>query len=123
MLERFPTPTPVHLDVRLPSGTVELDACATEETVVEVDASAELLDRTTVELRGDEVRVHVNNRPGFSLSFGREQVLVRVRCPEGSSLGFQSKSADLVATGRLGDVRAASASGDATLDRVDALNV
>jgi DUF4097 and DUF4098 domain-containing protein YvlB len=121
--ETFPTPDPIRVDVRVPTGIVEVDAADVAETLVDVDASAELLERTTVELRGDELRVEVRERNGFFLSFSRETIRVRVRCPEGSTLAVASKAADVAATGRLGDVRIRSASGGATIEHAAALEV
>jgi DUF4097 and DUF4098 domain-containing protein YvlB len=123
MQQSFHTPGPIRVDVGVPSGTVEVDAADVEETIVDVDASDELLRRTTVELRGDELRVEVRNRDGFFISFTREAIRVRIRCPRDSSLAVSSKSADVVATGTYGDVRVRTASGDVSVETAGALDV
>jgi DUF4097 and DUF4098 domain-containing protein YvlB len=106
----FETPEPIRVDLRVPFGDIEIEAAPTATTEVWVEGSDELLERTTVELHGNDLRVHVRERRALFLSFGRDELAVRVRCPEGSTLRVQSASADVVARGRL--------SGDASFEDV-----
>jgi hypothetical protein len=122
MEESFDTPSPLRLDLRIPAGRIDVEAAQTATTRVRLDGPDDLAERATIELRGDELRVHVRDRTGFFLGFDREDYHLQVRCPEGSALRAASKSADLAAQGRLGDVRFESASGDARLDRVETLS-
>ena len=59
--ESFHTPGPLRLDVRVPSGRIDLESVEGEETIVELEASAELEEEARIELRpkrdGHEVSV------------------------------------------------------------------
>ncbi|MDQ3875059.1 MAG: DUF4097 domain-containing protein [Actinomycetota bacterium] len=55
---------------------------------------------------------------GFGLSRGAE-VLVRVRCPHGTSVEAEGESADLEARGRFGSVSVSTSSGDVEVGEVD----
>lgn len=122
MQERYDTPTPIRLDVRVPGGFVEVEAAETGETTVQLEATEELLERSTVELQGNELRIHVRDRKGF-LGFGREEVRVHVRCPEGSALAARSKSAAVGTTGWLASVSFETAAGDLSVDRTENVSV
>jgi hypothetical protein len=123
----FETPGPVSLDVALPSGDVRVETWSEPRVEVQVtplrgdDVSREAAAATRVEAaeRGGrhEVTVHVPKRDGRLASlFGRgPELLVEIRCPEGSELALTTHSADLQAHGPLGVVNARSASGDAQL--------
>lgn len=131
-METFETPGPLLVSVECAAGEVLVathDAAVTEVEVTPLrddDASRDAAERTRVELRprGDahEVVVEVPERTGVFL--GRDpRVRVDVRAPHGASLAFQTASADVSATGRLGEVRGKTASGDVTLPSVDAVRV
>ena len=104
--------------------TVELEALRDD------DATREAIERATVELNGNEVLVEIGvGGKGFGvgpawISFGRTpQVGVRIRCPEGSDLDCMTASADVAATGRLGEVEMKTASGDVAVEHVAGLRV
>ncbi|MGZ4388098.1 MAG: DUF4097 family beta strand repeat-containing protein [Gaiellaceae bacterium] len=119
MLEQtFETPTPPRLDLSVPSGLIEIETTADGRTELRLDASDEVLERTTVEQHGDTVVVHVEDKWGLFGGRGRGVVL-RLRCPEGASLKARSKSADVRVRGRLDRADVASASGDVLLETVD----
>ena len=119
MLEQtFETPTPPRLDLSIPAGLIEIETSEDGRTELRLDASDELLERTTVEQRGDTVVVHVDDK--WDLFGGRRRAMeLRVRCPEGAALKARSKSADVRVRGRLGRADIASASGDVLLEAVD----
>ena len=132
----FETPGTARLRIRNGAGYVTVEAGDTSQTTVELEAlredqgSAEAVERATVEQNGNEVVIEIGTgEKGFSIgpawiSFGRTpQVGIKIRCPEGSALELATASADLTAKGRLGDVEAKSASGDATLEQVHELRV
>jgi len=112
---------------------VAIEAAETDQTTVSLealrddDATREAIERATVEANRNDVVVELGENKGFgfgsvSISFGRTpQVGIRIRCPEGSRVDCATASADLKASGRLGDVEMKSASGDLSLQHVGAL--
>lgn len=128
----FETPGRVALDLIVPAGAVSIGTWGEQRVDVEVtamrgdDSSVQAAAETQVEAveRGGrhEVSVRVPKREGRLGIFGRSpELLVAIRCPEGADLQLQTQSADLDARGRLGEVTARSASGDAMLGDADAL--
>ena len=120
MTQRFDTPDPILVDVRVPAGDVELETGETNETEVTVeprnDPARERLDQVVVALDGDRLRIEVPDR----FSFGRSpEYAVTVRCPTGSRVRLKTASADLNARGTLGGVDVKAASGDVRVDEVD----
>jgi DUF4097 and DUF4098 domain-containing protein YvlB len=124
--ETFSTPGAVRLDLDIPSGAIEIETGAADETRVELealsssDAVRELIDTARIELvrRGDghEVVVDVRTRWGFWISFDRgPDIRLRVTCPEGSDLDIRTKAADVQANGRFGEAEVKTASGDVTI--------
>jgi hypothetical protein len=125
MQRTFEVSGPVELDVRVASGEIEIDPSL--EGRVEVDLSGHdeisqrLVEEARVELRDGRLLVDVPQRRGgfgFALVFGRMGVSCRIRCPEGSGLAARTKSADVLAHGRIGRLEVATASGDVEADRV-----
>lgn len=118
MQQTFQTPDPIRLDLRVPGGRIDIEAAGSGETSVRLDGPDELLERAIVELRGDELRVHVPDRKGLFLSFGGDNnVRLSVCCPDNSQLAVRTKSADVAARGWLAEARVETASGDVALDR------
>ncbi|HWN22829.1 MAG TPA: DUF4097 family beta strand repeat-containing protein [Gaiellaceae bacterium] len=122
-MHSFSTPEPPRLRVRVPAGSVSLDTAESHETTVELEplrndeVTREAIDNATVEQRGDRIVVEIA-KGGWGF-FGRSpQIGVHVRCPHGTSLDCDTASADVFASGRLGDVEVKSASADVFLDHV-----
>ncbi len=122
----FETPGRVALDLIVHAGMVSVGTWGEPRVDVEVtairpdDASAQAAAETRIEAveRGGrhEVSVRVPKREGRLGIFGRSpELLVAIRCPEGTDLELSTQSADLDARGPLGAVAARSASGDAAL--------
>src|SRR5262245_49020039 len=121
MTQRFDTPNPILVDVRVPAGDVDLDAADTTETEVTVeprnDPARDRLDQVVVSLEGDRLRIEV---PDNRFSFGHSpEYAVTVRCPTGSRVRLKTASADLTARGTVGGVDVKAASGDVSVDDVD----
>jgi DUF4097 and DUF4098 domain-containing protein YvlB len=128
----FDTPGPVLVRVSIAEGSVTVDAGKSpgvEPGRVEVDvqplrnnsASREAAEQMRVELveRGGRYEVVVE-APKRWIGFGRgASIGVRVTCPEGTRLEVATASADVRATGRLGELDAKTASGDLGFDVVD----
>lgn len=137
----FDTPGKTRIRVKNAAGLVSVDPSENGRTTVELealrddDATREAIERATVELNGNEVTVETGTgAKGFGgtafgvgpawISFGRTpQVGVRIRCPEDADLDCSTASADIVTTGRLGDVEVKTASGDIAVDQVAGLRV
>ena len=115
MQKSFTVHGPVQLDVRLPSGAVDVDATLEGQVEIELLASDEesqrLVDAARIELRETsgrtEVLVDVPPRSGaFGLAtlFGRQGIGCRVRCPRGSDLRARTKTAEITAGPALGSL-------------------
>jgi DUF4097 and DUF4098 domain-containing protein YvlB len=124
--ETYSTPGPLRLNFEIPSGRIEIDTAATDETHVELEALStsdsvrELVESARIELlrrgEGQEVVVDVQARHGFWISFDRgPDIRLRVTCPEGADLDIRTKSADVDARGQYGVVDVNTASGDITV--------
>ena len=79
--ETFDTPGPLELNVRVPSGEVDLETVEGTETVVELSASPELEEEARIELHpkrdGHEVSVVIEKRSGLFRSF-RGDIRLRI---------------------------------------------
>jgi DUF4097 and DUF4098 domain-containing protein YvlB len=127
-MHRFPTER-ARLRVRNPSGDVRIETADVTETTVELvplnesDATREAIDKASVSARGDEVSVELEGGRGWSITIGSwgvgsAKVSVRITCPSGSDLECDTASADVRASGTLGDARIRTASGDLRVERV-----
>jgi Putative adhesin len=120
--ETFATPGPTALTVKVPAGTVELDARAGETTDVALEVlkgDEELEHEATIELRerGGIFEVVVE-APRKRLGFGREEYAVTIAVPEGAAVEVSSASAAVQARGHYGDFEAESASGNTNVEHV-----
>jgi hypothetical protein len=118
--ETFPVSGPIHLELKVPAGEVEVEAVETGEAVVGLEALRGDDDRAVedarVELRGDELLVEVRGR-----RFSSTEVRVHVTAPPGSALTSATASADLSSRGLLGDAELKTGSGDVELEWVGSL--
>jgi DUF4097 and DUF4098 domain-containing protein YvlB len=117
----FPTPGPTNLRVELGVGRCNIRAEDTDTTTVELVAihgdshAQELVDRSTVEQRGDNVVVLVPKAKGGL--FGRKgEVEATIVVPTATNVDVQLGSADLDTRGTLGRAKVGSGSGDITLE-------
>jgi DUF4097 and DUF4098 domain-containing protein YvlB len=115
MQKTFDTPEPISLYVELGSGDLALRATDVAETTVSVDGKN--ADEVTVEQRGDQVVVLAPKRTGFLSNSGDLSIVITL--PSDSGLTTKIGSADLNATGRLGNVKIKTGSGDTRLDVLD----
>jgi hypothetical protein len=125
MQKTFEVTGPVELDVRIESGTIDVDPTLDGRVEIELIGSDEesqrLIEQARIELheRGDRagVLVEVPRKRGFSFSLGFNRgIECRIRCPHDSGLDVRSKSADVIARGTLGGLNVATASGDVEAD-------
>lgn len=118
--EVFETPGPLTLDIRVPSGEIEIEAIEGTETVVELSASPELEEEARIELRprrdGHELHIVVEKRSRF-FGGGRDEVRVQVAAPRGADVEVATASADTEGRGEFGKVDVNTASGDVSFDK------
>jgi DUF4097 and DUF4098 domain-containing protein YvlB len=120
----FATPGPVDLEVRNPTGTIDVLAADTATSTVEVRALADtaeardLAARTKVDLSGDGRRLTVAV-PERRIVFGRgTAVAVSVTVPVGSRTRLKTASAESTCRGRLAELRVTTASGAVSAEQV-----
>jgi hypothetical protein len=117
--ETFDTPGPLTLDIRVPSGEIELETVDGTETIVELSASDELEQAARIELRpkrdGHELSVVIEKRAGFFR--GREEARLRVSAPIGADVEVSTASADTEGRGEFGKLDVNTASGDVSFDK------
>jgi hypothetical protein len=131
MQKSFDVTGPVELDIRIPSGDIEIDPSLDGRVDVELIAHDEeseaLVANARIELdlsRGSRPQLLIElpkrRGGGFSLGslFNRSGISCTVRCPSDSGVSLRSKSADLTARGTIGGLNVATASGDIEVDRV-----
>ena len=121
----YETPGSLRLDLELPVGRIEVETVEGTTTNVELEAvsgdMSEIVENARIDCRdrgnGHEVSVEVQSRFGIFISFGRSQdIRLRITCPPGADLDVTTKSADLNARGRYGNVEMKTASGDGNVD-------
>ncbi|HVV75515.1 MAG TPA: DUF4097 family beta strand repeat-containing protein [Mycobacteriales bacterium] len=113
--ERFHTPAPVRLDVRLPvGGHLEVTTHEAGESTVTVAGTARMLDATKVELLGDRLVIEMQRKlfGGFSHRTNGAELEVRVGIPHGSRVEIATASGDAELNGRFARLDAKSASAD-----------
>ena len=124
-MHEFPVTGPVRLRVEFGAGHITIRAAETDRVSVDLrgdgDSGEALAAETVVEQRGDEVAVEVPRRTGFLRR--SPQLTLNVTLPEGSRVDVRCESADLDATGRLGDTQVKSGSGDTRIERAHELTV
>jgi DUF4097 and DUF4098 domain-containing protein YvlB len=117
----FETTGPINLKVELFAGDVTLSATDQNATSVRLiphgPGGEELAERFTVEARGNDVVVIAPKKESL-FGFNKGSVDVEVDLPAGSAVDAKTGSGDVTASGLLGDVRAATGSGDLTFHEV-----
>ena len=125
--ETYETAGPLRLRLELPVGRIDVETVDGTTTHVELEAASDdmrsIVEEARIDCRergnGHEVTVEVQPRFGIFISFGRSQdIRLRVTCPPRAEVEVTTKSADLVARGRYGNVEMKTASGDADIDDV-----
>ena len=135
--QRFATPCPVRLELKVAVSDVDVATIDGGESIVTLSGPAKLVEATTVELIGDRLVV-AQPRKGFRLlgPFHGSALKIQARVPEHSridiatvgdakvdgtfaALATKTVSGDVHATGELeGDANVKTVSGDVRLPRV-----
>ena len=116
---RFHTPEPVDLVVKVPVGEIEVETVDGDESVVTLEGSDKILERTTVELQGSKlvVEYHGKSRHGITISIGdlswsSIELRIRVTVPHGSAANLANAAADMKLRGQFSSLDTKTASGD-----------
>ncbi|MES1246418.1 MAG: DUF4097 family beta strand repeat-containing protein [Actinomycetota bacterium] len=119
MEQRFHTPQPVELDVRIPAGDIVIETIAGEESTVIVEGNEKLMEQTHVELQGNRLVVEFRGNKPFGITIeiggwriGNERLRVHARVPHASRASVQTASADGHVSGRVSDIEVRTVSGD-----------
>ena len=111
--QRFATPGPVRLEIRIPAGDIDVGTVDGDESTVELAGSQKLVDATTVELIGDRLVV-AHERKRFAGLFDRfdGSLQVDVRVPARSRVDIVTASGDATLDGMFAGLQANCVSGD-----------
>jgi DUF4097 and DUF4098 domain-containing protein YvlB len=118
---RFHTPEPIELEVKIPSGDIDIETVEGDESFVSLDGDEKLLDMTEVRQEGRRIVVELKGKKSFgitisigdfSFSQGGGGLRVRARVPHGSTTNLSTASADMKLSGRVHSLDVKTASGD-----------
>jgi hypothetical protein len=114
--QRFATPHPVRLEVKIPSGAVDVVTVDAPESTVKLEGPPKLLDATTVELVGDRLLIAMR-RKTFVSFFGHfdGSLRVHVQIPHHSGVVLVTASADATLEGTFAGLETKSTSGDVSV--------
>jgi hypothetical protein len=116
---RFQTPDPVELEIRIPTGAIDIETVDGDESLVSLDGDDKWIDITEVRQEGRRIVVELKGKKPFGItisfgdfSFGSGGMRVRAKVPHGSSTDLTTVSADTNVRGRVESLEMKSASGD-----------
>jgi DUF4097 and DUF4098 domain-containing protein YvlB len=113
---RFDTPRPIGLEVRIPSGNVDVATVDVPESLVRIEGPPKLVEATTVELEGDRLVVTIRQKTFVGLFVHFDGSLrVHAEIPHHSCFELVTASADGELDGTFGGIELKSASGDIAL--------
>jgi DUF4097 and DUF4098 domain-containing protein YvlB len=122
--ETFSTPGPVTLDIRIPTGDIEIETDDAGETAVELEArgrdSEELARDAEISMRprGDGYEVRIEAGRGGGLFRRNGEYRVRIAVPHGATVRAQLASADISGRGSYAALDIKVASGDVEFEDV-----
>jgi DUF4097 and DUF4098 domain-containing protein YvlB len=112
--QRFDTPDPVHLQIKLPIASLEVTTVDGGESTVTVMGSERMLEGTKVELSGNRLAVEMQRKlfGGFSQHFKGEDLKVRVTVPHHSRVDVVSAAGDADLNGTFARLELKTVSGE-----------
>lgn len=117
--ERFTTPAPIRLELKIASGEVEIATTEAGEATVTVQGPDKLLETTTVELTGDRLLIEQRRRLfGGFLDWGDRSLRVWVHVPRCSRVDIAGESIDASIDGTIGELDVKTAAGDIRVDGI-----
>jgi DUF4097 and DUF4098 domain-containing protein YvlB len=109
--QRFPTPGPVRLAIRIASGTIDVTTSDSQESSVRLDGPQKLVDAARVELVGDRLVIQQRRKSFIGLFENGESLHVTACVPARSSVELATASAESTLGGSFGGLELKSASG------------
>ncbi len=126
----FPTPTPIAAVLSLPVGDIRLTATERDDTLVRVqpsdsdrDQDQQAAKQARVEYADGTLEIRVPKQRGLGMFGTPGSVDVTIELPAGSRLRADTAIAAVHGTGRLGECRVTTATGDVELDETGPLEV
>lgn len=117
--QRFHTPEPVELEIKVPSGDIDVETIDGDVTTIDLDGDEKLIELTEVRQEGRRIIVELKGKKPFGItisigdfSFGSTSLRVRARVPHSSRVELATASADMKLRGRASTLDVKSASGD-----------
>jgi DUF4097 and DUF4098 domain-containing protein YvlB len=111
--QRFPTPNPVTLEVKVPSGDIRILTTADEESTVDISGLERAVDATTVELVGDRLVIRHHRKSLINIFERFDSALtIRVTVPDRSRVEVATASGEVALEGMLAGLEMKSGSGD-----------
>jgi DUF4097 and DUF4098 domain-containing protein YvlB len=117
--QRFHTPEPVELEIKIPSGDIDIETIDGDESTIDLDGDEKLIELTEVRQEGRRIIVELKGKKPFGItisigdfSFGSSSLRVRARVPHSSRVEIATASADMKLRGRINMLDVKSASGD-----------
>jgi len=119
--QTFDTPRHLHLELRIPAGSIRVRAEQTSRTHLLIDGDRSPEDfRIVFDDDSSEHRLTVEYREhGKVFGWRSSELRVDVTVPLGTDVACETGSADLEVTGRIGSVAFRSGSGDCRFDDVE----
>jgi hypothetical protein len=123
--ERFDTPGPVTLALKVPAGNVEIETTDAGVSTVELEplrddhATITAIERATVELHGNDLIVDLEGERRRLFFLRGVDVGVRISVPHDTRLRVNVVNADVRAPGRFGSSEVRTVSGDLLLGDFD----
>jgi hypothetical protein len=126
----FDTPGPIRATIHLAAGSLRIIASDRTDTVVEVrpgddeddDAGGQAAEQTQIEYANGRLVVKApRNKARWWLFSWHPSIEVTIELPTGSSVDAHAASADNHSSGRLGESRFTTSSGDIWLDQIGKL--
>jgi putative adhesin len=117
--QSFTTPTPIRLDIKIPTGDIELTTSDSGASVVRIDAEQKLLDEMRIELVGSHLSIEWRRKSLFNGWMHQDGSLsIRVELPHHSRIKISNVSGETTLNGEYGDVTVNTVSGNVRLPQV-----